>query len=414
MTQYLFIFFCILCSFLIVLSSYRKLKSLILILFAGWLFRLTLLWTDYYGIFRIPGSDADSASFIRYADFLTTLSWSQMLELYNPVHAFNGYVWYAALVMRVVGFHELIMPALNLLAGTIGLVFSCLIIQEMWGKKAAKIATWILALYPFAAFNSAIALREELAITAFIIGLFYLLRWARNQSFLGIFIAAIFFGIATSIHAGFVGAFVGMALFMGVKAFRSVKVLIKGRAISRKEFLNTIGSIFGLAILVGIITVGGGLSLGKGITVGGEDGTQALVESIESRFERDALGGSAYPAVLATGDPFTQPWLIPARMVYFHLSPFPWDIKSPRHLLGLVSALLYSFLFYRIYKGWPKLKERPEHEVMLYMLLGLTFVFGIGVTNIGTAIRHKAKFLILIVLMAAASFSSVKRKSRIR
>lgn len=414
MTQYLFIFFCILCSFLIILSSYSKLKSLILVLFAGWLFRFALLLADYYDIFKIPGSDADSASFIRYADFLTTLSWSQMLELYNPVHAFNGYVWYAALVMRVVGFHELIMPALNLIAGSIGLVFSCLIIQEMWEKKAAKIAAWILALYPFAAFNSAIALREEFAITAFIIGLFYLLRWARNQSFFGIFIATIFFGIATSIHAGFVGAFVGMALFMGARALRAFKELIKGKSISRKELLNSTGSLFGLAVLIGIITIGGGLSLGKGITVGGEAGTNTLVESIESRFERDAVGGSAYPAAIATGDPFTQPWLIPARMIYFHLSPFPWDIKSPRHLLGLVSALLYTFLFYRIYKGWPKLKERPEHEVMFFMLLGLTFVFAIGVTNIGTAIRHKAKFLILILLMAASSFSSLKRKSRIR
>lgn len=78
-------------------------------------------------------------------------------------------------------------------------------------------------------------------------------------------------------------------------------------------------------------------------------------------------------------------------------------------MLGLVSALLYIFLFYKIYKGWSRLKERPEHEVMLFMLIGLTFVFGIGVTNIGTAIRHKTKFIILILLMAASSFSS-KRK----
>lgn len=414
MTQYLFIFFCISCSLLIILFSYKKLKSLIFILLIAWFFRFILLWANYYGIFLIPGSNADAAAFIRYAEFLTTLSWFQMAELYDPVHAFNGYAWYAALIMRVVGFHELIMPVLNLIAGSIGLVFSSLIIKDMWGRKAAKIAIWILALYPFAAFNSAIALREELAITTFIIGLFYLLRWSRNQSFFGIFIATIFFGIATSIHPGFVGAFVGMALFIGIRTFRSLKVLTKGRGISRKEFLTTIGSIFGLAILLAIITVGGGLNLGKGITIGGEDGTDALVESIESRFERDALGGSAYPAALSTGNPYTQPWLIPARMVYFHLSPFPWDIKSPRHLLGLVSALLYAFFFYRIYKGWPQLKKRPEHEVMLFMLIGLTFVFGIGVTNIGTAIRHKTKFLILILLMAASTFSATKRKFRVK
>lgn len=413
MTQNIFIFIILIVSLVSIVYSYERLRIVFHILLIGWLFRLALLLAQYYGFFAIPGGGADAAAFIRYAGFLTELPWPAMLELFNPNHAFNGYAWYGALVMRVVGFHELIMPAMNLLAGTVGLIFAIRIVQEMWGWKAAKIAAWILALYPFAAFNSAIALREEFAITAFVIGLYYLLKWARNQSVLGVFIAVVFFGIATTIHAGFVGAFVGLALFMGVRAFRSIRVLIKGKSITSREMLNTLGSLSGLVILVGIITVGGGLSIGKGITVGGEDGDDALVEAIESRFQRDSQGGSAYPSVIATGDPFAQPWLIPARMTYFHFSPFPWDIRSPRHLLGLVSALLYIFLFYRIYKGWPQLRKRPEHEVMLFMLLGLTFVFAVGVTNIGTAIRHKTKFLSLIVVMAASSFSSLKSRIKI-
>lgn len=412
MAQYLFISICFMASLLIVFSRIGKLKSLVLVLFVGWSFRFLLLWADYYGLFVLPGSGADSAAFIRHSRFLADLPWHEMLDLYNPTHAFNGYAWYGALIMRWVGYHELILPALNLVAGSVGLVFCCLIVQEMWGDKAARISSWILALYPFAAFNSAIGLREELVITSFVIGLFYLLRWATNQSFFGIFIAVLFFGFATSIHPGFVGAFVGIALFMGVKSFRSVTVLIRGKGVSFKEFANTAGSIMGLASLLVVITIGGGLALGKGITVGGEDGTEALVDSVESRFQRDAKGGSAYPAFLATGDPFSQPWLIPARMIYFHFSPFPWDIRSPRHILGLVSSFLYLFLFYKIYRGWPELKKRPENELMLFMLLGLTFVFAIGVTNIGTAIRHKTKFLALILIMAASSFSSIRTKFR--
>lgn len=413
MTQNIFLFIILLGSLIITLTCYERMRAVFHILLIGWFFRLVLLFVQYYGLFNIPGGGADAAGFIRYARFLTELPWPAMLELFNPNHAFNGYAWYGALVMRVVGFHELIMPAMNLLAGTIGLIFAVRIVQKMWGWKAAKIAAWVLALYPFAAFNSAIALREEFAITAFIIGLYYLLKWARNQSFFGVFIAVVFFGVATTIHAGFVGAFVGMALFIGVKSFRSISVLVKGKGITASELLNTLSSLAGLVMLVGIITVGGGISLGKGITVGGEDSGDELVDTIESRFERDAQGGSAYPSAIATGNPFSQPWLIPARMVYFHFSPFPWDIRSPVHLFGFVSALLYIFLFYRIYKGWPQLRKRPEHEVMLFMLLGLTFVFAVGVTNIGTAIRHKTKFLALIVVMAASSFSSLKTKIKL-
>lgn len=411
MTQSLFLVLCIALSFLVILVFTRRAKPVFLALLVAWGFRFILLLVDYYGLFEIPGSD--SVAFTRHAKYLVGLPWSEMLDLYNPTHAFYGYGWYNALVMRLVGFHELIMPAINLLAGSIGLVFSVLIVKQMWGWKAAKIAAWIFALYPFAAFNSAIALREEFAITAFIIGLYYLLRWSRNDSYFGVFIAAIFFGISTSIHPGFIGAFVGMALFMGVRAFRSIGILVRGKGITVKELLNTLGSLSGLVIFTGIITVGGGINLGKGIAVGGEGNDGAIVDAIESRFEREARGGSAYPGFLVTGNPFTQPWLIPGRMFYFHFSPFPWDIRSPRHLLGLFSSLLYIFLFYRIYKGFPQLRKRPEHEIMLFMLLGLTFVFAVGVTNIGTAIRHKTKFLVLVVVMAASSFSSIRYKLKI-
>lgn len=412
MTQYLFVSLCTFVSFLVVAAYASRARAVLFGLLAAWAFRFSLLWMDYFGIFQVPGSD--SIAFTRHARYLMELPWPEMWSLYDATSAFNGYAWYGALIMRVVGFHELIMPTLNLLAGSIGLVFACRIIQQMWGWKAAKIAVWILAFYPFAAFNSAIALREEFAIAAFVVGLYYLLRWVRNQSYFGVMVAGIFFGIATSIHPGFIGAFVGMALFMGMRSFRALVVLGRGRGIAPRELLNAMASVGGLAVLLGIIFIGGGLHLGKGITVGGEAGDEALVEAIESRFQRDARGGSAYPSFLVTGDPFSQPWLILGRMFYFHFSPFPWDIRSSRHVLGLVSSLLYIFLFYRIFRGWPELKKRPEHEMMVFMFIGLTFVFAVGVTNIGTAIRHKTKFIILVLAMAASSFGLLKTKLKIR
>lgn len=67
-------------------------KAVFYILLIGWLFRLLLLLAQHYGIFQIPGGNADAASFVRYANYLIGLPWPEMLELYNPNHAYNGYV----------------------------------------------------------------------------------------------------------------------------------------------------------------------------------------------------------------------------------------------------------------------------------------------------------------------------------
>ena len=34
-------------------------------------------------------------------------------------------------------------------------------------------------------------------------------------------------------------------------------------------------------------------------------------------------------------------WAIPVKVTYLLFSPFPWDIKTPAHLIGLIDGLLY-------------------------------------------------------------------------
>ena len=43
----------------------------------------------------------------------------------------------------------------------------------------------------------------------------------------------------------------------------------------------------------------------------------------------------------------------------------------------------------------------PALKLILLILLSYLIVFGIGVGNFGTAIRHRSKLVILIILLAA-------------
>ncbi|WP_227368692.1 hypothetical protein [Halomonas sp. M20] len=406
-TYLLLVLLCALCLFIVLYAKIRY-KFLAEIVLIALIFRLALVYADYYGFFAIPGG-SDAGTFTDQARLWSALSWSDLLANFEPGSSKN-YSAFGGVFYKIFGYHELMLPFLNVLSGTLIVFITGVVIYKMWGRVAAQWGSSILALYPFAAFNSAIALREEISILAFAVGLYFLTKWLREESQVSIFFSLGFFGVATSIHPGWVGALVGLGCYSLYQFLRAIPLFFNGARVNF-SYLGKLSTSLVIIILAFSFSAGG-VSLGKGIEVGSDDQAGGVGELIESRFSRQATGGSAYPSAIATGDPFSQPWLIPARIVYFVFSPFPWDIRSPHHLIGFISTIMYFFLVWRIFKGWSRIKRKQECLALLLMLGALTFVFAIGVTNIGTAIRHKTKFLLLFVVLAASSFDTLKIKLR--
>jgi 4-amino-4-deoxy-L-arabinose transferase-like glycosyltransferase len=305
-----------------------------------------------------------------------------------------------------------VLTLLNLVAGIWVVILVALLAQQLWGEKAARLTASIAAFYPFAAFNSAIPLREEFSILFFVFGLYFFTKWARAGGGAGILLALAGFACASMIHPGWSAAFLGVGAYAASILVQIFAQGLKTKTIKRRNIRAAGNSLAVLAVAIISIVITGGVQLGKGIGVLTEEFD--LVSTIEGRFGSDPSGGSAYPALIATGDPYAQPWLIPSRMIYFVFSPFPWDIRSPVHLLGLVSSLLYLVLCWRIYRAFPRLRERPECVAMLFMLFALVFVFAVGTTNIGTAIRHRTKLLVLFLLLAGPEFARGAFLPRIR
>ncbi|MCD6007028.1 hypothetical protein [Halomonas sp. IOP_31] len=404
MAAYLFLILIALLSLGVVLAVRLRYNFLTTLVLVAFLFRLLLIYADFYGFFSIPGADSDAEVFINKARAWSRLDWYDLLASFNPGSAYI-YSSMGAVFFKLFGYHLLIMPFLNLLAGTFGVAVAGVTAYKIWGVRASKLTSLILALYPFSAFNSAVALREEFSILAFIIGLYFLVKWLREESQLGVFICLAFFSIATMIHPGWIAAILGVGFYSLLQFFKSLPHFFRGSHVTR-SYLGKVGSSVSV-IAISIMLAAGGVSLGKGISIGTEGG-ESIDELIESRFDSEPRGGSAYPSAIAKGDPFSQPWLIPARIVYFLFSPFPWDIRSPKQALGMISSVLYLFLVWKIFKNWKIIRQHQECVALLIILALLTFIFAIGVTNIGTAIRHKTKFLALFIIIAAVSFDSIR------
>src|SRR5690554_4369087 len=403
----IFVFLCIALSYCIVLAVSLKYRFAALALLTAVSTRVVLFFINDWGIYRVPGAGHDAARFIRRSAEMADLPWIYLVSLIDPSKGGTNYSVLGGSIVKLVGHDAPTIAAVNLVFATLMLSVVLVLVFKVWGRRAAIAAILVLAFYPFALFNSVIALREEVSSLFGILGAAAVIYWSRNGVFYFLYLAAVFFLLAASFHPGWSGALVGLAAYSLWRSTQIVRLAGAGQRVSRYEFslvMSAVVFVGGVAVLLSLpgFSV---LSLFEGYV--GEDAD--IGDAITARFAREeALGGSGYPSFITHGDPLTQPWLFPLRIFYFLFSPFPWDIRSPRQALGLVSSLLYMFIFWKLYKHWDQVKQHKELIPIIFIFAGLTFVFAVGVTNIGTAIRHKTKFLPILLLFGAVAFHNLR------
>ena len=86
--------------------------------------------------------------------------------------------------------------------------------------------------------------------------------------------------------------------------------------------------------------------------------------------------------------------------MYLVFSPFPWDISEIRHIIGMLDGVLYMYLSFLILCNLKVILNDPVLRIFLLLFLAYIFVFGIGVGNFGTGIRHRSKFVVIMILLA--------------
>jgi len=82
-------------------------------------------------------------------------------------------------------------------------------------------------------------------------------------------------------------------------------------------------------------------------------------------------------------------------------SPFPWDIIKVSHLFGLLDGTLFLIMTFIILKNFQIIWNDQTLRIFFIILLVYLAAFGLGTGNFGTGIRHRTKFVILLILLAA-------------
>jgi len=126
---------------------------------------------------------------------------------------------------------------------------------------------------------------------------------------------------------------------------------------------------------------------------------------IFQKFSFYQKGNLTFPSFLIPSSNLEFIILLPVRLIYFLFSPFFWQINNISHLFALLDSLIYFLLILVIIFNYNIIKKNKILFFCLITFIFLALVFLIGTGNSGTAIRHRAKFAVLILTVCAPFFN---------
>lgn len=374
--QSIFIFFnSLLIVFLLLKTSDKNNKRINTIIAISYLIRVAIIYANiYFGINFFSGADTEA-----------------FYESAIGMRAFNhNYVTMLKWLFLVIGNSRIIAEYINVLFS----LFTMLVLK----KTLFKITTKEESLKPLTIYSLGIAnillsaclLRESILIFLTATSIYYFIKWFKNGTLYSFVLSCLFIVLSAWLHSGMLLALIGYSVSYVLYSPKTKNVSFRK---------NTIFSL----ILVLIVSFSFIIAFGSSITTYFE-----RYQKIENVSTKVSFGNSDYlvflnnikstPIIIAT---------TPLKIIYFFLSPMPWDCKSIGMIASFIfSSLLYLFLFIKIFN-----KRHISSNLRTLLLINvflLSIVYSLGTSSAGTAIRHRENILPYIIVTYCVS---VKRKN---
>ena len=368
--------------FLIIFLTTKSKRNLNFILLTSFLIRFFFVLLEQFNLINLPDSTADALYFDSYA---VEFSRNQGLTI-----LFDFYKKDSLLISRILSvfytlFGENIMIAkgISVALGTASVYLVYKICLVLWDKRSAEKAAWVAAIFPSLVLYSCLTLREVYINFFLLYGILAIIDfWKKKNIFLFIKVLIIFY-ILILFHG---------ALFVGLLAFIFFYMisLIKKIFIQLCHLkLDIYSFLFLFILLIPII-----LFFTESIKIPNFD-------SQLYKFNVGIRGNAQYPEFLLINN-YSEFFIKTLfKIFYFLYSPFVWDIKSSYHSLAYFDGILYFILTIYLIKNWIVIKKSPLLMAIFLMLISFIVIYALGVGNFGTAFRHRSKFLVILIILAA-------------
>lgn len=361
----------------------EKLTGMQKALIAGFLFRLFLLYFDIYGksIYSLPNSGADTEVFyvgaVRFAQTGDPGRGTSFSAVMGSIFSFVG-------TNRLYGqFIVMLFSVVSLL------MFAFIANKLQLSEKQRTLTMWVVALLPNFAILSSIFLRESIVTMLISISLYIFSCWLQKGNFIRFVLAFVFVFASAIFHSGSVAVAVGYIAVLLLYDLRENKMHAKPSRIIPAVLL---------VIVIAFLYINyADVLFGK----------MKNIESLEDVGSTSAAGGSSYAQYVGnSSNPLNMVIYTIPRIVFFLFSPFPWQWRSIADIIAFVFSGMYylvcavcSIRFLRRYNS----ANRAKLVAYLIVAICTVFVFAWGVTNVGTATRHRDKMVILFAVILALS-----------
>lgn len=339
----------------------------------------------------LPGAGLDAVGFEEIGYAWSRLSWNGLMNSFS-----SGALMYSWLIAVMYWFTDrspLMIQVLNAFLGTMVVYNVFATTRLVWGEAPARRAAWIAALFPTLILFSAITLRELMVGYPLTLAALWFARW-RLSDRVGWVVATVgALAMAIAFHTVIVGAIGYVALAVLARSFGSA---------ARGKLGSSAKALIGVAVVAGM--------LGAVILSGWGAYGPAYWITVLSNFDpvRGYQGGgnldrTDYLRWMVMSTPLDLVWQLPIRLVFFLFMPFPWLVRATVDLVGLLDGLLYVWLVWHLSRVIRPVWRAPAASGVLGVMMSVTLVFALVVSNYGTAIRHRGKIAPLLITLAAGS-----------
>lgn len=407
----LFVIFSFITIFIV---SPPKISSIILISF---IIRIVLVFVDIY---FIPLPEAHAGSDVPMFESIA-FKWSQMGLPWLLSHFISGslmYSWIIGLIYSFIGRNLFIVQGINALFGALIVLNVYLIGKELWSYKEAYLAAIISSLFPTLVYFSAILLREISVIWSFTLGVYFIVVWFKRMDLRSFIVGVVLFLLSLGFHTAMIYSLLVLIIPVIILLISTVK---NGYPKSLSKFLSEI-LVLSLAFIFIYKTSWGLEKIGGIISNNTTPPTppvsinrfkmilSTLINYLPNVEKIAARDRAAYLTALQIRGFLDFFWQTPIRVIFFLFSPFVWQVRIPLDLFGFFDSLLYIIMGLIILFSLRKIFKNGSALLVFFFLLVGVVLFASTTSNYGTALRHRAKFSPLMIVLCVPFLSQYTRK----
>lgn len=397
--------------FILIISVFRSIgdkndeQTIKYMIIVSLFIRLAVLFWDIYcrGIFVLPNSEGDAVWY---------KSAARSYAFYGKANQFdyNEYSFYIGQLYKIIGMQEITAQYLNVYFAifSIVLIYKILTMFEV-SIKNKKTAVALACFLPNSLMIMSFFLQESVIAFCIILTLYFYTKWWFSGKLLYFAAAFVPATLGSFLHSGSIVPVVAIVATFAFVSNREHKLKITALAV--------MGAVIISAVVFLFISSNSGTLFSK---IGGSLSAENVVNSA-GKTDRvsDAdyfIGIGGLPSVL---DLIVNS---PIRMLYFLASPVPWMWRGINDAVGFFgSSVFYIIAFWNAVKliryrhGIDKESGMWTYFFVLFiMVLFATFMFGWGVSNSGTALRHREKFTYIFISLYCFTKEMIDRAKEIK